>query len=139
MELGKMVDFKVVLSDPRTGRAYNVDASGGAAGSLVGRHIGEEIDAGAIGLSGYKIQITGGSDRNGTPAKKNLPMAGRRKLLLSGGVGFKPVVDGERRRKAIRGNEITTDFVQINARVVAYGEKPLEEHFAKPVPPEKTV
>ena len=132
-----MVDFKVVLSDPRTGRAYNVDASGGAAGSLVGRHIGEEIDAGAIGLSGYKIQITGGSDRNGTPAKRNLPVAGRRKLLLSGGVGFKPVVDGERRRKAIRGNEITTDFVQINAQVVAYGEKPLEEHFVKPVPPEK--
>ena len=70
-------------------------------------------------------------------ARKNLPMSGRRKLLLTGGVGFKPVVDGERRRKAIRGNEITTDFVQINAQVVAYGEKPLEEHFVKPVPPEK--
>jgi len=132
-----MVDFKVVLSDPRTGRAYNVDVSGGAAGALVGRHIGEEVDAGAIGLSGYRIQITGGSDRNGTPAKKNLPMSGRRKLLLSGGVGFKPVVDGERRRKAIRGNEITTDFVQINAQVVSYGDKPLEEQFAKPAPAEK--
>ncbi|MDD1717156.1 MAG: 30S ribosomal protein S6e [Methanoregulaceae archaeon] len=132
-----MVDFKVVLSDPRTGRAYNVDVSGGAAGALVGRHIGEEVDAGALGLSGYRIQITGGSDRNGTPAKKNLPMSGRRKLLLSGGVGFKPVVDGERRRKAIRGNEITTDFVQINAQVVSYGDKPLEEQFAKPAPAEK--
>ena len=132
-----MVDFKVVLSDPRTGRAYNVDVSGGAAGALVGRHIGEEVDAGALGLSGYRIQITGGSDRNGTPAKKNLPMSGRRKLLLSGGVGFKPVVDGERRRKAIRGNEITTDFVQINAQVVSYGDKSLEEQFAKPAPAEK--
>jgi len=132
-----MVDFKVVLSDPRTGRAYNVDVSGGAAGALVGRHIGEEVDAGALGLSGYRIQITGGSDRNGTPAKRNLPMSGRRKLLLSGGVGFKPVVDGERRRKAIRGNEITTDFVQINAQVVSYGDKSLEEQFAKPAPAEK--
>ena len=132
-----MVDFKVVLSDPSTGRAYNVDVSGGAAGALVGRHIGEEVDAGALGLSGYRIQITGGSDRNGTPAKRNLPMSGRRKLLLSGGVGFKPVVDGERRRKAIRGNEITTDFVQINAQVVSYGDKSLEEQFAKPAPAEK--
>ena len=127
----------MVLSDPRTGRAYNVDVSGGAAGALVGRHIGEEVDAGALGLSGYRIQITGGSDRNGTPAKKNLPMSGRRKLLLSGGVGFKPMVDGERRRKAIRGNEITTDVVQINAQVVSYGDKPLEEQFAKPAPAEK--
>jgi small subunit ribosomal protein S6e len=132
-----MVEFKVVLSDPGTGRAYNIDVSGGAASGLVGRRIGDEIDAAGLGLPGYKMQITGGSDRNGTPARKNLPSAGRRKLLLAGGVGFRPVMDGERRRKAIRGNEITPDFVQINARVISYGDKALEEYFAKPAPAEK--
>lgn len=132
-----MVEFKVVLSDPKTGRAYNIVASGGAAGGLVGRRIGDEIDATGIGLPGYRMQITGASDRNGTPARKNLPTAGRRKLLLAGGVGFRPVMDGERRRKAIRGNEITTDFVQINAQVTSYGDKALEEHFTKPAPAEK--
>ncbi len=40
-----MVDLKVVVSDPKTGRAYNVDATGGAAGSIVGKRIGDEIDA----------------------------------------------------------------------------------------------
>jgi small subunit ribosomal protein S6e len=123
-----MVEFKVVLSDPGTGRAYNIDVSGGAASGLVGRRIGDEIDAAGIGLPGYRMQITGGSDRNGTPA---------RKLLLAGGVGFRPVMDGERRRKAIRGNEITADFVQINARVISSGDKALEEYFAKPAPAEK--
>ena len=54
-----MVELKFVVSDPKTGRAYNVDASGGAAGAIVGKRIGEEIDAGAIGLAGYKILITG--------------------------------------------------------------------------------
>jgi small subunit ribosomal protein S6e len=83
------------------------------------------------------MEITGGSDRNGIPARKNLPTAGRRRLLLSGGVGFKPVREGQRRRKSIRGNEITADFVQVNVRVTAYGEKPLEEYFAKPAPEEK--
>jgi small subunit ribosomal protein S6e len=126
-----MVDFKVVVSDPKTGRAYNVDATGGAAGAIVGKRIGDEFDAGSIGLAGYKIKITGASDRTGTTAKKGIPGAGRRKLLLAGGIGFHPSMDGERRRKTVRASEITQDFVQINALVTAYGEKTLDELFPK--------
>jgi small subunit ribosomal protein S6e len=132
-----MVEFKIVLSDAKTGRAYNVDISGGAAGGLIGKKIGDDIDAGAFGLAGYRMELTGASDRNGTPARKNLPVSGRRRLLLACGVGFKPVMDGQRKRKSIRGNEITADFVQINAKVTQYGEKPLEEIFVKPVAEEK--
>lgn len=126
-----MVEFKVVVSDPKSGRAYNVDASGGAAGAIVGKRIGDEIDAGALGLAGYKLRITGASDRTGIAAKKGIPGAGRRNLLLAGGIGFHPVMDGERRRKTIRSSEITQDFVQINALVTAYGEKKLDELFPK--------
>ena len=126
-----MVEFKVVVSDPKSGRAYNVDASGGAAGAIVGKSIGDEIDAGTLGLAGYKILITGASDRTGITAKKGIPGAGRRKLLLAGGIGFHPVMEGERRRKTIRSSEITQDFVQINTQVTAYGEKTLEELFPK--------
>jgi small subunit ribosomal protein S6e len=126
-----MVEFKVVVSDPKTGRAYNVDASGGAAGAIVGKRIGDEFDAGTLGLAGYKIQITGASDRTGTTAKKGIPGAGRKKILLAGGIGFHPTMDGERRRKTVRANEITQDFVQINAQVTAYGEKSLDEIFPK--------
>ena len=126
-----MVELKVVVSDPKTGRAYNVDASTGAAGAIIGKRIGDEVDAGALGLAGYKIKITGGSDRTGTPARNSLPGAGRRRLLLAGGVGFHPVVEGERKRKLIRAHEITPDFVQVNARVITYGDKTLEEIFPK--------
>ncbi len=126
-----MSDFKVVVSDPKTGRAYNVDATGGIASAIVGKKIGDEFDAGSLGLAGYKIEITGASDRTGTTARKGLSGAGRKRVLLAGGVGFHPVMEGERRRKAIRSNEITPDFVQINARVTAYGEKTLEELFSK--------
>ena len=126
-----MVEFKVVVSDPKTGGAYNVDASGGAAGAIVGKRIGDEFEAGAMGLAGYKVLITGASDRTGITAKKGLPGAGRKKLLLAGGIGFHPVVEGERRRKTIRAGEITEDFVQINTRVTTYGEKTLDELFPK--------
>jgi small subunit ribosomal protein S6e len=132
-----MVELKVVLSDQKTGRAYNVSVSGGPAGALIGKKIGDEMDAGPFGLAGYRMQITGGSDRNGTPSRRNLPIAGRRRLLLSGGTGFRPVREGQRRRKSIRGREITQDFVQVNARVTTYGDKPLEELFAKPTSEEK--
>lgn len=132
-----MAEFKIVLSDQKTGRAYKVDVSGGAAGALIGKQIGDEIDAGPLGLPGYRMMITGGSDRNGTPARRNLPLSGRRKILLSGGAGFKPVMEGQRRRKTLRGNEITADFVQVNARVTAYGDKALEEYFVKPAAEEK--
>ncbi|MEN6609209.1 MAG: 30S ribosomal protein S6e [Methanoregulaceae archaeon] len=127
-----MVEFKVVLSDPKAGRAYNIDATAGAAGALVGKKIGEEIDAGPLGLAGYKIKITGGSDRTGTPAKQNLPGPVRKNLLIAGGVGFHPRMEGERRRKSVRGNEITQDFVQINAKVTTYGEKSLAEYYPRP-------
>lgn len=127
-----MVDFKVVLSDPKTGRSYKMTASGGAAGAFIGKRVGGEVDASPLGLPGYRVAITGASDRNGTPARRDLPGAGRRRLLLAGGVGFKPVMDGQRARKAVRGSEITQDFVQINAAVTEYGEKSLDDLLAEP-------
>jgi small subunit ribosomal protein S6e len=126
-----MVDFKLVLSDTKAGRAYNVSVSGGAASAFLGKRIGDEVDGGAVGLGGYRVKITGGSDRNGNPMRGDLPGMARKRLLLSAGVGFHPRLEGERRRKMIRGNEITPDLVQVNAVVTAYGEKPLGEIFRK--------
>lgn len=122
-----MVEFKIILSDTRTGNSFKMDVSGGAAAVLIGKRVGTEIDAAPLGLNGYKILITGASDRNGTPSRRDLPGSGRRGLLLAGGVGFNPKEEGQRMRKSIRGNEITADFVQINAKVATYGEKSLEE------------
>jgi small subunit ribosomal protein S6e len=126
-----MVDFKLVLSDGKAGRAYNVSVSGGSANAFLGKRIGDEVDGGQVGLGGYRMKITGGSDRNGNPMRADLPGMARKRLLLSGGTGFHPRLEGERRRKMIRGNEITPEFVQINASVTAYGEKPLGDYFKK--------
>jgi small subunit ribosomal protein S6e len=126
-----MVDFKLVLSDAKAGRAYNVSVSGGAASAFLGKRVGDEVDGSPVGLGGYRMKISGGSDRNGNPMRGDLPGMARKRLLLSGGIGFHPRLEGERRRKMVRGNEITPDFVQINAVVSAYGEKPLPEYFKK--------
>lgn len=125
-----MVDFKVVLSDPKTGLSYKIDATGAAAGSILGKKIGTEIDGAPFGLDGYKIVITGGSDATGTPARPDLPGNGKRRILLSDGFGFNEAHHGQRRRKTQRGSEIAPDFVQVNAKISAYGSKTLEEIFA---------
>jgi small subunit ribosomal protein S6e len=37
-------------------------------------------------------------------------------------VGYKPTRDGERRRVTVRGNEITDEVAQLNARIVERGD-----------------
>ncbi len=125
-----MTDFKVVLSDPKEGISYKVEATGGMAGALIGKSVGDIIAGDALGFAGYQIAITGATDKTGIPARRDLPGLTRRKLLLANGTGFRPTYDGQRRRMTIRGAEINEDFVQINAKVVGYGEKSLKDYFA---------
>ncbi|MBP2133083.1 small subunit ribosomal protein S6e [Methanomicrobium sp. W14] len=125
-----MADLKIVLSDPKTGKAYNIDATSSIAGALIGKKIGQQMSADSLGFPGYTIELTGATDRTGIPARKDLPGAGKRKILLSDSTGFHEKYGGERRRKTIRCAEITPDFVQVNAKVVEYGEKSLDQYFA---------
>ena len=129
-----MVDFKVVVGDVRTGRSHKVTVSGHHANSLMGKNIGEVVDGIFVGLPGYKLKITGGSDGNGTPMRKDLPGNKRRKILLSDGLGFHEVYPGERRRKALRCSAISSEIVQINMMITEYGPRPLEEVFAPAAP-----
>ncbi len=50
----------------------------------------------------------------------------KKKILVSKrGIGFKPKRKGEKRRKTVRGNEITADMTVVNVKVVKYGESAL--------------
>ena len=64
------------------------------------------------------MQILGGSDKDGVPMLGNVHGGVRRKVVLSGGAGFKAKKKGERRRKTVRGNVITDEIVQINLKIV---------------------
>jgi len=119
------VAFKLVISEGEKSHQVEVDAA--QSKKLNGLKIGEEIDASLVGLSGYKLKITGGSDKNGFPMKKDVDGPRRIRSLLSGGLGFKPKSDGQRRRKTVRGNTISDDIVQINTIVTEKGSKSIDE------------
>src|SRR3989337_3706911 len=91
-----MGEFKAVIADPKSGKAYKRDITGHYANALIGKKIGEELDGLYVGLPGYKLQITGGSDKDGFPMRHDLPGPRRKRLLLSGGVGFHPLPPGVR-------------------------------------------
>ena len=115
--------FKVVVSDKA--KTYQIEAED--ANQLVNLAIGDEFEGEAIGLPGYSLKITGGSDKNGFPMRKDIEGSRRVKSLLSGGIGYNPKVDGVKRRKTIRGNTISDDIVQINTVVSKAGSKSINE------------
>ncbi|MFO8077655.1 MAG: 30S ribosomal protein S6e [Thermoplasmatota archaeon] len=122
-----MVEFKVVVNDIKNGKSHQVQVSGHHANSLIGKKIGDDVDGIFISLPGYKLQITGGTDKDGFPMRKDLPGIRRRRILVSKSLGFNAKEGGLRRKKSLRGNTISTDLVQINMKVTKYSSKPIDQ------------
>ena len=131
-----MVDFKAIINDVKTGKSYNVAVSGHHANSLIGKNIGEIVDGIFVGLPGYKLKITGGSDDTGVPMRGDMPGNKRRKLLMADGQSFHEKYPGQRKRVAIRGATISSSIVQINMAVAEYGPKSIEECLNSEAPAE---
>lgn len=122
-----MAEFQVDVADPEDGATYQFEVDGQTANRFVGREIGAEIDAGSLGLSGYTVELTGGTDNAGRPMRSDVAGQDLSSVLLTGGVGFNPTVDGERKRVSVRGREVSSDTRQINAKIVDHGNQPVEE------------
>lgn len=123
-------------------RVYKLNISGGNTGpgkglsKLVqidenkfrfdGMKIGDLIKGGLIGFPNYEFEITGGSDASGFPIRKDVHGPVKKKILVSKrATGYKPTRKGQKRRKTVRGNEITHDITLINLKVIKYGEAEL--------------
>jgi small subunit ribosomal protein S6e len=126
-----MPKFKIIISDPETGTSKAVELEEARALPLIGKKIGEVVDGSIVDLPGHKMQIMGGSDKDGFPMRPNVHGGVRRKVILSGGVGFNPESEGARRRKTIRGNVITDEIVQINMKIIEKPKRAKEKKKAK--------
>jgi len=120
------LEFKLNIGD-KQGKCHVKVVRDAQANALVGKKIGDIIDGSLIGLAGYEFMITGGTDRDGFPHRKNIEGPGRRKYLLSGGTGYRVKRKGKRVRKTVRGNTISEASYQINMKVVKEGERSVSE------------
>ena len=121
-----MAKFKVIVSDPQAGTSKVVELEEARAAPFIGRRLGETLDGSAVDLPAHTVQILGGSDKDGVPMRGNVHGGVRRRVVLSGGAGFRPKNSGERKRKTVRGNVITDEIVQINMKIVERPAKPAE-------------
>jgi small subunit ribosomal protein S6e len=116
-----LAKFRIIISDPDSGTSKTLEVEENRAVPLIGRKIGEVLDGTIVGMTGHKVKITGGSDKDGFPMRPSVHGGVRRKVMLGGGVGFNPKTQGERERKTVRGNVVTDEIVQLNMKIV---EKP---------------
>ncbi|MBS7611419.1 30S ribosomal protein S6e [Candidatus Bathyarchaeota archaeon] len=113
-----MAKFKLIISNPKTGKSKTFEVEGAQAVPLLGRRIGEIVDGSTMGLGKVKLLVTGGSDKDGIPMRPEVRGAVKKYVLISNGPGFKPKREGIRIRKLVRGNTITEDTLQVNLKVV---------------------
>ena len=138
--------FKAVINDTKPsakGRSFSVEITGSNFNHFLGKKIGDSVEGMFVGegessLNGYKLQITGGSDKTGRPMRSELEGGNVKSILITAGTGYKGKryvkknskiyrykYDGLRRRRNLRGNTISTDTHQLNLKVLEYGKKSL--------------
>jgi len=141
-----MAKFKLIVSDPTTGKCSVSEIEGARAQALIGRSLGEVIDGSALGITQGKAIISGGCDKNGIPMRADVHGGAKKYIVLTSGTGFRPRKNGERRRKLIRGRVISDETYQINFTLhteEAMKKPPAETKpepqapAAPPEPPEK--
>jgi len=123
--------MRIVVADPKTGKTYQKEIAKEMENSVVGKKIGDQLDGNIIGLAGYTLEFTGGSDKSGFPMREDVQ--GQRKVhsLLSDGPGFNPTRKGERKRKLIRGNTYSNETMQVNMKIINGQGQPLDQIFPK--------
>ena len=108
----------LIVSDPSTGKSQKVELEDARMTPLIGKKIGEVVDGAVANMAGYKLKITGGTDKDGVPMRPDIHGSGKSQIILSGGIGFHPKSEGERKRKVVRGNTIGPDSKFLNLAIV---------------------
>ncbi|MFL2521326.1 MAG: 30S ribosomal protein S6e [Halobacteriales archaeon] len=123
-----MAEFQVVVGDPDTGNSYQFTVEGKEANRLIGKEIGDEVEGKLIGLDGYTLLLTGGSDIIGRQLNKKIKGSAPRKILITDKSGHKNSLrSGERKRITVRGREISEQTSQINTVVSTKGKISIED------------
>ncbi len=120
-------EIKCVINDPKNGKSFTKAVEGTV---LEGRKIGDGVPGNLMGLTGYELKVTGGSDDAGFPMRPEIDTAHRKKLFVQKSIGVNVKRKGMFKRKSVRGNIISNNTAQVNIMVTKYGTKPVQELLA---------
>lgn len=118
----KQTGFKLVINDGENKKTYQIALDEKKSENFLNLKIGDKFDCSAIGIPGYEIQITGGSDTSGFPMKKGIHKE-RAAVIVGEG--------RDRKRRTFAGEIIHKNISQINAKIVKKGETPIDKILEK--------
>lgn len=124
-----MAEFKIVVGNKE--KSYSKALNDDESSVFLNKKMGEKIDGGQFGFSGYEMEITGGSDKAGFPMRYDLSGLHRKKILSVTGQGLNVKGRGIRKRKTVVGNTIGLHIVQINLKVLKEGKDSLAKILGK--------
>ena len=119
--------MKLVINDSKASKSYQKEVPDDRASMLVGKKIGDEVEGAVADLPGYKLKVTGGSDKEGFPMRPEILGNRRIKLLLAHGTGIRKLPKGSKETRRVVGNSVSKGTAQVNAKITGYGPKTMEE------------
>jgi len=119
-----MAEYKLTISDPKTGKSYQREVKDEQAKPLVGLKIGDKVTGDSFDLGGYEFEIRGGSDKSGFPMRSGI-RSPRQRILVEKGVGCKGKEAGTKIKKTVCGHTVNANISQINLKVLKVGKTPL--------------
>ena len=108
----------LIVSNPADGTSQRVELDDQQLRALYGTRIGQVVEGAVADMQGYRIKFTGGTDKDGIPMRPDVHGSAKARIILSGGVGYKPKDKGEKKRKVVRGNTVNSEIAFLNFTVV---------------------
>lgn len=131
-----MAEFRLVLGR-KDGKSFQRIVKDKEASALLKKRIKDKISGGDIGLEGYELEITGGSDKCGFPMRKGILQKRQRIMIKGKGVGFRGKMrtgkkqKGLKKKKTVCGEMIDSGIVQVNLKILKEGKEKLGERKEK--------
>jgi small subunit ribosomal protein S6e len=119
-----MVELRVVISDPKTGKSVQRIVKEENVKPFFGLRLGGKVRGELLELNGFEFTLTGGSDESGFPMRRDVDGVGKRKILATKGVGIKKKMrKGMRIRKTVAGNTVNQQTAQLNLKIDKMGSE----------------
>src|SRR3989344_6280850 len=108
-----MTEFKIVINEK--GKSYAKTLTNEESDIFLGKKIKDKVEGGHLNFKGYEFEITGGSDKEGFPIRRDVEGLVRKRIFITKGmVGARKKKKGIRVRKSVSNNLISQNTSQIN-------------------------